>query len=105
MTVNGEHLIGDVMKLCGAINVFAGLPGLTSILGEEAVLQADPDAIIASGMDGARPLWLDEWRRWSRMKAVKAGHLYFVPPDLLHRNGPRIMEGAEQFCKQVDQAR
>lgn len=105
MTVNGAHLIADVMKLCGAVNVFSALPALTPTLSEEAVLGADPDAIVASGMDGARPPWLDEWRRWPGMRAVRNGHLYFVPPDLLHRNGPRILDGAGQFCERVERAR
>lgn len=105
MTVNGAHLIGDVMKLCGAQNVFAGLSAPTPTIGEEAVLVADPEVIIASGMDAARPEWLDEWRRWPKLRAVKAGHLYFVPPDILHRHSPRILEGAEQFCAQVERAR
>lgn len=105
MTVSNAHLIGDVMKLCGAQNVFAGLSAPTPTIGEEAVLVADPEVIIASGMDASRPEWLDEWRRWPRLRAVKAGHLYFVPPDLLQRHSPRILEGAEQFCAQVERAR
>lgn len=105
MSVNSAHLIGDVMTLCGAQNIFADLPVLTPTLSEEAVLVADPEVIIASGMDEARPEWLDEWRRWPRMKAVRAGHLYFVPPDILQRHSPRILDGAEQLCMLVDRAR
>lgn len=105
MTVNGEHLISDVMRLCGAQNVFASLPALTPTVGEEAVLAADPEVIIASGMDQARPEWLDDWRRWPRMKAVKAGNLYFVPPDIIQRPSPRIVEGAERMCAAVENAR
>lgn len=105
MTVNSAHLIGDVMKLCGAQNVFADLPLLTPTIGEEAVLAADPQVIIASGMNEARTEWLDEWRRWPRMKAVQAGHLYFVPPDILQRHSPRILDGAGQLCLLVDRAR
>jgi iron complex transport system substrate-binding protein len=105
MTVSNAHLIGDVMKLCGAENIFADLPVLTPTIGEEAVLAADPAVIVASGMGEARPEWLDEWRRWSRLKAVKGEHLYFVPPELLQRHSPRILEGAEKFCAEVDHAR
>jgi iron complex transport system substrate-binding protein len=36
---------------------------------------------------------------------VKAGHLYFVPPDILQRHSPRILDGAEQFCERVERAR
>lgn len=105
MTVSSAHLIGDVMKLCRAENVFAALPVLTPTISEEAVLAADPAVIIASGMDQARPEWLDDWRRWPQLRAVKAGHLYFIPPDLLQRHSPRILDGAEQFCAQVERAR
>lgn len=105
MTVSSAHLIGDVMKLCSAENVFAALPVLTPTISEEAVLAADPAVIIASGMDQARPEWLDDWRRWPQLRAVKAGHLYFIPPDLLQRHSPRILDGAEQFCAQVERAR
>lgn len=105
MTVNGADLIGDVMKLCGAENIFAGLPAANPTISEEAVLVADPEVIVASGMDEARPEWLDEWRRWPRIQAVRAGHLYFVPPDILQRHSPRILDGAEQLCLKVDLAR
>lgn len=105
MTVSGQHLIGDVMKLCGASNVFAGMAALTPTIGEEAVVAADPDVIIASGMDESRPEWLEDWRRWPNMKAVRQQRLYFIPPDLLHRHTPRILDGATLFCEQVDRAR
>jgi iron complex transport system substrate-binding protein len=105
MTVSGQHLIGDIMKLCGAENVFSGLSVLTPTVAVEAVVAAAPEVIIASGMDESRPEWLDDWRRWPNMKAVRQHHLYFVPPDLLHRHTPRILEGAEMFCEQVERAR
>lgn len=105
MTVSGQHLIGDVMKLCGASNVFAGMAALTPTIGEEAVVAADPDVIIASGMDESRPEWLEDWRRWPNMKAVRQQRLYFIPPDLLHRHTPRILDGATLFCEQVERAR
>jgi iron complex transport system substrate-binding protein len=105
MTINGTHLINQVIALCGGVNVFAGLPALTPILDVEAVLTADPAVIVASGMDEARPAWLEDWRRWPQLRAVRDRHLYFVPPDLLQRHGPRILDGAEQLCVALDQAR
>jgi iron complex transport system substrate-binding protein len=105
MTVNGEHIISDVMTLCGGRNVFAQLPALAAQVSVEAVLAADPQVIIASGMGEEHPEWLDDWRRWPGMRAVKDNHLYFIPPDLLQRNTLRILDGAEQMCEQVKQAR
>lgn len=105
MTVNGQHLIGDVIRLCGGRNVFAELPALAPKIAVEAVLAADPQLIVASGMGEEHPEWLDEWRRWPHLQAVKGNHLYFIPPQLLQRHTPRILDGAEQMCAQIERAR
>lgn len=105
MTVNGNHIISDVMTLCGGSNVFAQLPALAAQVSVEAVLAADPQVIIASGMGEEHPEWLDDWRHWSGMKAVKDNHLYFIPPDLLQRNTLRILDGAERMCEQIVRVR
>ena len=105
ITVNDEHLIADVIRLCGGANVFADAPGLVPRIGVESVLHATPQVIVASGMGEARPEWLDDWRRWPAIPAVANEQLYFVPPDLLQRHSPRIAEGAEQFCQALSRAR
>jgi len=71
----------------------------------QAVLRADPEVIVASGMGEQRPEWLDRWQRWPRLTAVKRGNLFFVPPDLLQRHTPRLLDGAEQMCKALATAR
>lgn len=105
MTVNEEHLISKVIRLCGGENVFAGLRTDTAAISVEAVLQARPQVIIASGMDEHRPEWLDAWRRWARLPAVQMGNLYFIPPDILQRYSTRILDGAEMLCEHLEQAR
>lgn len=105
MTVNGEHLISDVMRLCGGENVFARLPVLAPTIDTEAVLAAAPEVVLASGMGDSRPEWLDDWRQWSRLPAVAKGNLFFIPPEQLQRHTPRILDGAEKLCVQLDEAR
>ncbi len=105
MTVGGTHVINAVIELCGGRNVFAGLSQPATTVSVEAVLRADPDAIVASGMDEARPEWLDEWRRWTQLQAVRRGNLFFVPPDILQRHTPRILDGAERLCAALDTVR
>jgi len=56
-------------------------------------------------MAGERPEWLDDWRQWSPIPAVKNEQLYHIHPDLLHRHSPRILDGAEQLCIALDKAR
>jgi iron complex transport system substrate-binding protein len=105
MTVNDHHLIADVIRLCGGTNVFGGLGPLAPTIGVEAVLAANPEAIVASGMDAARPEWLDQWARWPGLAAGAAGNLFFIPPELIQRHTPRILDGAERLCEQLETAR
>lgn len=105
VTVNGAHLISRVINLCGGTNVFAQLPLLAPEIGREAVLVADPAVIIASGASGARPVWLDAWNDFPQLRAVADGQLYAMPPDLLQRHTPRVLEGAERLCRILDAAR
>ncbi|MDR2092544.1 MAG: cobalamin-binding protein [Azoarcus sp.] len=105
LTVNGRHLISAVIRLCGGENVFAESGPLTPTVSIEAVLAARPEAIVASGMDEARPAWLDQWRRWPELAAVKADSLFFIPPDIIQRHTPRLLDGAARMCEQLEQAR
>jgi iron complex transport system substrate-binding protein len=105
MTVNRTHLISNALRVCGGDNVFGHLGALAPTVGAEAVIAADPQAIIATGADAGRPPWLDDWRGWPRITAVKRGNLFFIPPDLITRLSPRVLDGVELMCKELDQAR
>ena len=104
MTLNGEHLVNDVMQVCGGRNSFAALPALAPQLGIEAVLAADPDVIVVAadaGDDGR----LEAWRRWPELSAVKHNHLYTLQRELLVRQTPRILDGVERLCAILEKAR
>ena len=105
VTVNGNHLISRLITLCGGHNVFAELPTLAPRINPESVLVADPEAIIASGMGEGRPDWLDMWLTWPGLRAVNRRHLFYIPPDIVQRHSPRILEGAALLCKQLEQVR
>lgn len=105
ITVNGQHMISDVLQLCGGENVFAGLPALAPRVDLEAVLAADPEAIIAGGTEAVWRDWLARWRAWPRLRAVQRDNLFFIPVDIVHRHGPRILQGAEAICMALEQAR
>ncbi len=104
-TVNGQHLISQVIALCGGSNVFAGATPLAPQVSVESVLGARPQAIIASGMGEARPEWLDEWRAYRTLPAVRDGALFFIDPDLLQRPTARVLLGAQALCDQLQSAR
>jgi len=56
-------------------------------------------------MDEARPDWLDAWRRWPQLTAAARDNLFFVPPDLIQRHTPRLPDGAERLCGELEIAR
>ena len=104
-TVNGEHLISEIIALCGGHNVFGDASSLAPRVSLESVLLRDPDAIVASGMGEARPEWLDQWRAYPSLTAVADEALFFVNPDHLQRPSARIVLGARSLCQQLDQIR
>ena len=104
-TVGGRQIISSVIRLCGGENVFGNLETIAPVVTVEAVVAANPEAIIASGMDEARPEWLDDWKRWPAVTAVARSNLFFVPPELIQRHTPRLLDGAEQLCKHLETAR
>lgn len=105
MTVNGEHLISHIIRVCGGRNIFSGISTLAPAVDREAVISANPDAIIASGVAKERPEWLDKWRDWPQLSAVQGQHLYFINPDLIQRHSPRLLQGARIMCEQLEQVR
>ncbi len=104
-TVNGEHLISEVIALCGGRNVFSDARSLAPRISIEAVLLRNPDAIVASGMGEARPEWLDEWRAYPTLNAVQGDALLFVNPDHVQRPTARVILGARRLCQLLDQLR
>ncbi len=105
ITVNGEQLISKVIRLCGGRNVFADLPALAPKLDIEAVLAADPQAIIAGVSEAGDSVWRQDWLRWTQLRAVKNHHLISIPADFLQRHTLRTLDGAEQLCEALDEVR
>ncbi len=104
-TLNGDHLISDVIRLCGGKNIFNDADTLAPQIGIESILRLNPQVIVASGMGEARPEWLDEWTRWPSLTAVQNAQLKFIPPDIIQRHTPRVLQGAKMMCEHLQQAR
>jgi iron complex transport system substrate-binding protein len=103
MTVNGEHIISDVLRLCGARNVFADLPRLAGEISVEQVLAKNPDAIVVgSEAPGAG---MADWQAYPYMNAVRHRRIYSVSADLITRQTPRILDAAESICATLDRVR
>ncbi|WP_151634335.1 cobalamin-binding protein [Noviherbaspirillum aerium] len=100
MTLGGPHLVSAALRVCGAENVFGELRQLAPTVTVEAVLKANPDVIIASG--GEQEDVLAGWKRFAGLKAVRDNHLLLIDGELLNRSGPRILDGVDMLCRELD---
>mgnify|MGYP000707439160 CR=1 FL=1 len=105
ITLNGKHMVSDVITLCGGENIFADAVPLVPYVNIESVVAADPQMIIAGGSQEEQPLWYSSWKQWRGISAVINKHIYLVPSDLMQRHSARILEGAEMMCDYMDRAR
>ncbi len=84
MTVNGAHLISDVIALCGGENVFADVSQLTPTVSLEAVIAAKPEAILGGGSAGGEKEFAAQWRT-STVQPLRELPAYYVDPDRIQR--------------------
>jgi iron complex transport system substrate-binding protein len=104
-TINGTHIISDVMRLCGVRNVFASAPIIAPVVSMEAVIAKNPQMIISGGSAKMQAQNLAAWRAWPQLTAVRANNLFYIDADLMQRDTPRILDGAQVLCRQADAAR
>ena len=102
-TVNGEHIMSEVVELCGGTNVFANLQQLAPVVSIEAVLAANPDVILA--MSDTVPDARAAWSRWSQIAAVRNNNVFTVPSDDIARTTLHLTRGAQTVCEDLERAR
>lgn len=109
MTLNGTHMVSDVIRLCGGVNIFADEAPLVPRVSVEAVLAKRPEAMFTATPGATasdKPLaTLDSWRKWPQLPAVAHDNLFGIDGDLINRPGPRILDGARAMCEDLDIAR
>jgi iron complex transport system substrate-binding protein len=104
-TLSGDHVVSEMISLCGGDNIFAEVKPLAPIVDREAVLARNPDVILigAAGPDGDAQA--ADWKRFPNLPAVRAQHVFSVDPSLVGRMAPRILGGVQEVCSALDKAR
>jgi iron complex transport system substrate-binding protein len=98
-TLGGTHIISDALRLCGARNVFGDLRDRGPAVEIEAVVARNPDIIVAAAPPGAGKAWLDDWRRFKSLRAVRNNDLIVFEDQRLTRMGPSVVDATEGLCK------
>jgi iron complex transport system substrate-binding protein len=104
-TLNGRHLVSQAIEVCGGRNVFAHLPVLAPTVSQEAVIAADPDVIVTATESSAPPAWLDDWRRWPQMRAVRRDGFVVLDADRMSQATPRMLDAVGELCAAMDRVR
>ena len=105
MTIGGKQIITNALSICGGKNVFDQLTPMASVITSEAVIAENPEAIMTSGMQKLNPTGLDFWKKWPALTATQRNNFFFIDPDLMNRNGPRMLAGTDALCKALQTAR
>ena len=104
-TLNNQHIVSDVIRLCGGVNVFGQLPVAAPVVSVEAVVEANPDVMLSGDMQNEADSSLEQWLAFPGLLAVKQRHMYGINPDQINRPGPRILDGARAVCSALQRAR
>jgi iron complex transport system substrate-binding protein len=105
MTLSGGHMASEVMRTCGARNVFEGLAPLVATVDVEAVIAARPQIVLTAESGGVDRGALDGWKRYAQLPAVAAGQLVTLDADKLDRGSARVLDATEELCMRVEAAR
>jgi iron complex transport system substrate-binding protein len=102
-TVNGEHYVSELIDLCGGTNIFADLNDLAPTIDVEAVVERDPELMLASSDAGDNAF--EEWQRWPHIAANRNRNHFIMPADAIGRATPRLVVAAQAMCEAIQKAR
>lgn len=102
-TINNEHYISELISVCGGDNIFSDLRDLAPTVDVEAVVDRDPEVMLASTDAGDDAF--TEWDRWPGMAANRLGNQFLLPADEIGRATTRVIVAGKAMCLALQQAR
>lgn len=97
MSEGGPSFITDMLKYAGAENIFADNPLESMHVNVESVIRAAPKLVIIPKKSRSVEKRTAFWRRWLGEEV----HIITIDSDLLHRPGPRLIDGIEQLHARI----
>jgi iron complex transport system substrate-binding protein len=104
MTVGPGSFIHELIETAGGRNIYSktGIPytqfSMEEVIAKDPEVIFFPDELGESAIQSQKAIWK---KRWGMLSAVKAGKLFTANSDLLHRPGPRIVEGLELLAHTI----
>jgi iron complex transport system substrate-binding protein len=108
-SATSKTFIGSIYKLLGAENIADGAGGKAPDypqLSAEYILSANPDVIVLSDTKccGQSPETVAGRPGWSKIAAVRNGHVIPVDDDIASRRGPRTVDFVEIVAGAIAEA-
>lgn len=95
-----DSYIHTLIAIAGGRSLTADLDASAPVLSDEFVLEEKPDVIIGAFGADYDPATLRALHpSWDVVPAVQSGRVYSLPPDLVLRPGPRLVEGARRMAQ------
>jgi iron complex transport system substrate-binding protein len=102
-TINREHFISEIISICGGRNIFDDLEGFAPAVDVEAVVDRDPDVMLAGANLGDDAF--ADWARWPNLAANRFGNQFLLPDETIGRPSPRLTMAGRSVCIALDRAR
>jgi iron complex transport system substrate-binding protein len=97
--------VHGLLEAAGGANVLEGSPQRWPQLGSEAIIGLAPEVVVDVSMgaddEASREARARFWRRFPGVPAVRAGRVHALPPELLVRPGPRLVDGLEALARAI----
>ena len=96
-------LLTELIGLAGGDSITANERGDYPRFSIEAAVARAPEVILLAthGGDRAPPIARDRWERLASLPAVKEKRVHSVDGSLVHRYGPRVVDGLETLARAI----
>jgi iron complex transport system substrate-binding protein len=96
-------LLTELIGLAGGDSITAKERGDYPRFSIEAAVVRSPEVILLAshGSRGATPMIRDKWDRLASLPAVKSKRVHAIDGNLVHRFGPRVVDGVEALARVI----
>jgi iron complex transport system substrate-binding protein len=95
-------LVTDLIDIAGGDSLTASDSDDYPRYSLEAAVAKSPEVIVlANHGSKSGPIAIDRWKRLTSLPAIKTGRVHSVDGNLMHRYGPRVLDGLEQLARAI----
>ncbi|NIP58014.1 MAG: ABC transporter substrate-binding protein [Gemmatimonadetes bacterium] len=98
LTAGAGSYLDRLIRVAGGRNAFGDEDAPWPVVSLEAVVRRDPDVVVVAGEGDGPPSWMTRDSRWAGLEAFRSGRVLVLPPKLVSRPGPSIVETARRLA-------